>query len=63
MTQLILPNAGIGLSLAMVESSILPFLGYLVDIRHSAVYGNVFAIADTAFCLSYFLGNFVIPRL
>ena len=56
MTQLILPNAGLGLSVALIESSILPFLANLVDVRHTAAFGKVFAIADTSFCLSYCLG-------
>jgi DHA1 family solute carrier family 18 vesicular amine transporter 1/2 len=27
-------------------------MGYLVDIRHTSVYGSVYAIADAAFCLT-----------
>jgi len=41
----------------MVDSSMMPTMGYLVDIRHSSVYGSVYAIADVAFCLGFALGT------
>uniref|UniRef100_A0A2H1W187 SFRICE_011442 n=1 Tax=Spodoptera frugiperda TaxID=7108 RepID=A0A2H1W187_SPOFR len=50
---LIIPNAGLGFAIGMVDSSMMPELGFLVDIRHAAVYGSVYAIGDTAFCLGY----------
>ncbi|KAK0161182.1 hypothetical protein PV327_009680 [Microctonus hyperodae] len=53
---LILPNAGLGFAIGMVDSSMMPELGYLVDIRHSAVYGSVYAIGDIAFCLGFAIG-------
>jgi MFS transporter, DHA1 family, solute carrier family 18 (vesicular amine transporter), member 1/2 len=53
---LILPNAGLGFAIGMVDSSMMPMMGYLVDIRHSSVYGSVYAIADVAFCLGYAIG-------
>ncbi|XP_050676785.1 synaptic vesicular amine transporter [Leptidea sinapis] len=56
MEHLIIPNAGLGFAIGMVDSSMMPELGYLVDIRHSAVYGSVYAIGDTAFCLGYAVG-------
>jgi hypothetical protein len=40
----------------MVDSSMMPELGYLVDIRHAAVYGSVYAIGDVAFCLGFAIG-------
>ncbi|RWS06941.1 synaptic vesicular amine transporter-like protein [Dinothrombium tinctorium] len=54
--QLILPNGVIGFAIGMVDSSIMPMLGYLVDIRHSSVYGGVYAIGDVAFCAGFILG-------
>ncbi|XP_054710173.1 synaptic vesicular amine transporter-like [Uloborus diversus] len=54
--ELIPTNAGIGFAIGMVDSSMMPLLGYLVDIRHTAVYGGVYAIADIAFCLGFILG-------
>lgn len=34
----------------------MPELGYLVDIRHSAVYGSVYALGDVAFCVGFAVG-------
>ncbi|XP_018561449.1 synaptic vesicular amine transporter isoform X1 [Anoplophora glabripennis] len=56
MNHLIIPNAGLGFAIGMVDSSMMPELGYLVDIRHSAVYGSVYAIGDVAFCLGFAIG-------
>ncbi|XP_021948937.1 synaptic vesicular amine transporter [Folsomia candida] len=53
---LIAPNAGLGFAIGMVDSSMMPELGYLVDIRHAAVYGSVYAIGDVAFCLGFAIG-------
>lgn len=53
---LIAPNAGLGFAIGMVDSSMMPELGFLVDIRHSAVYGSVYAIGDVAFCLGFAIG-------
>ncbi|GFQ67599.1 synaptic vesicular amine transporter [Trichonephila clavata] len=55
-THLIVPNAGIGFAIGMVDSSMMPMLGYLVDIRHTSVYGSVYAIGDVAFCVGFALG-------
>lgn len=41
----------------MVDSSMMPIMGYLVDLRHVSVYGSVYAIADVAFCMGFALGN------
>lgn len=54
---LIVPNAGLGFAIGMVDSSMMPELGYLVDIRHTAVYGSVYAIGDVAFCLGFAVGE------
>lgn len=42
--------------LGMVDSSMMPMLGYLVDIRHTSVYGGVYAIGDLAFCAGFVAG-------
>jgi MFS transporter, DHA1 family, solute carrier family 18 (vesicular amine transporter), member 1/2 len=54
---LIIPNGGLGFAIGMVDSSMMPTMGYLVDIRHAAVYGSVYAIADVAFCLGFAIGK------
>jgi DHA1 family solute carrier family 18 vesicular amine transporter 1/2 len=56
MYHLIIPNAGLGFAIGMVDSCMMPELGYLVDIRHSAVYGSVYALGDVAFCLGFAIG-------
>ena len=38
-------------AVGMVDVSMMPIMGYLVDLRHVSVYGSVYAIADVAFCL------------
>ncbi|NXE20778.1 VMAT1 protein, partial [Ardeotis kori] len=53
---LIGPNGGLGFAIGMVDSSMMPIMGYLVDLRHTSVYGNVYAIADIAFCVGFAIG-------
>jgi hypothetical protein len=54
---LIIPMAMLGFGIGMVDSSMMPQLGYLVDIRHGSVYGGVYAIGDIAFCLGFAVGK------
>ena len=54
---LIIPMAALGFGIGMVDSSMMPQLGFLVDIRHSAVYGGVYAIGDIAFCMGFAVGK------
>lgn len=54
---LIIPNAALGFAIGMVDATMMPIMGYLVDIRHSSVYGSVYAIADVAFCLGFAIGK------
>merc|ERR1712233_52465 len=54
--ELMLPMAGLGFAIGMVDSSMMPELGNIVDTRHSAVYGGVYAIGDVAFCVGFAIG-------
>ena len=45
--------------IALVDTAILPTLGYLVDVRHTSIYGSVYAIADISYCLAYAIGPIV----
>ena len=56
-SELMLPMAGLGLAIGMVDSSMMPQLGYIVDNRHNAVYGGVYAIGDVAFCFGFAVGK------
>ncbi|NWI02944.1 VMAT1 protein, partial [Tichodroma muraria] len=40
----------------MVDSSMMPIMAYLVDLRHASAYGTVYAIADVAFCMGFAIG-------
>lgn len=53
---LIGPNAGLGFAIGMVDSSMMPIMAYLVDLRHTSAYGTVYAIADVAFCMGFAIG-------
>ncbi|XP_036121552.1 synaptic vesicular amine transporter [Molossus molossus] len=53
---LIAPTFGVGFAIGMVDSSMMPIMGHLVDLRHVSVYGSVYAIADVAFCMGYAIG-------
>lgn len=55
--QLILPTAFIGLGIGLVDCSLLPQLGDLVDLRHKSVYGTVYALSQSAFCLALVIGS------
>ncbi|XP_072913298.1 chromaffin granule amine transporter [Hemitrygon akajei] len=54
--ELIAPGSGAGFSIGMIDSSMIPIMGHLVDIRHVSVYGSVFAIADVALCMGFAIG-------
>ncbi|XP_038060398.1 probable vesicular acetylcholine transporter-B [Patiria miniata] len=53
---LIIPLCGICYGIALVDTSLLPTLGFLVDVRHVPVYGSVYAIADISYCVAYAIG-------
>ena len=44
---------------ALVDTALLPTLAYLVDLRHTSVYGSVYAIADISYAIAYALGPIV----
>ncbi|ESN94799.1 hypothetical protein HELRODRAFT_87629 [Helobdella robusta] len=50
---LIVPLAALGFAIGLIDSSIMPMMAHLVDIRHVSIYGNIYAITDTAFCLAF----------
>lgn len=45
----------------MVDGTMMPIMAHLVDIRHSAVYGGVYAIADVGLCIGFAIGK-ISPR-
>lgn len=56
---LIIPIMGICFGIALVDTALLPLLGYLVDVRHTSVYGSVYAIADISYSFAYAFGPIV----
>lgn len=56
---LIIPLCVICFGIALVDTALLPLLGYLVDTRHVSVYGSVYAIADISYSLAYAFGPMV----
>lgn len=55
-TVLLMPISLLCFGIALIDTSLLPLLGYLVDTRHVSVYGSVYAIADMSYSLAYALG-------
>lgn len=49
----------LALTTGMVDSSMMPIMGHLVDLRHAPVYGSIYAIADVAFCMGFAIGMLV----
>lgn len=56
---LILPISGICFGIAQVDTSLLPTLGYLVDVRYVSVYGSIYAIADISYSMAYAIGPII----
>ena len=54
--ELILPGAVHGFGIGLIDASVFPIMAVLVDIRHRAVYGSVYAIADLSFCAAFVAG-------
>ena len=57
--KLIIPLSTVCFGIALIDTSLLPMLGYLVDTRHVSVYGSVYAIADISYSLAYAFGPII----
>ncbi|NP_001079414.1 solute carrier family 18 member A1 S homeolog isoform X2 [Xenopus laevis] len=53
---LIAPQAALGIGFGLFETSMLPIMAHLVDLRHTSNYGGIYAISDIALCVGYALG-------
>jgi DHA1 family vesicular acetylcholine transporter-like MFS transporter 3 len=60
---LMIPISGICFGIALIDTAILPTLGYLVDVRHTSVYGSIYAIADISYSLAYAFGPILAGNL
>lgn len=53
---LIIPLSIMCFGIALIDTALLPTLAFLVDVRHTSVYGSVYAIADISYSVAYALG-------
>lgn len=56
---LMIPICGICFGIALIDTALLPTLGYLVDVRYVSVYGSVYAIADISYSIAYAVGPII----
>lgn len=56
---LMVPICGICFGIALIDTALLPTLGYLVDVRYVSVYGSIYAIADISYCFAYAVGPII----
>ncbi|KAJ8023102.1 putative vesicular acetylcholine transporter-A [Holothuria leucospilota] len=60
---LTIPLCGICFGVALIDTSLLPTLGYLVDTRYVSVYGSVYAIADISYSVAYAIGPILASKI
>jgi len=53
---LMVPLALMCFGIALIDTALLPTLAFIVDVRHTSVYGSVYAIADMSYSIAYALG-------
>ena len=53
---LMLPICVICFGIALIDTALLPMLGFIVDKKYVSVYGSVYAIADISYCAAYAVG-------
>lgn len=56
---LMIPICGICFGVALIDTAILPTLGYLVDVRYVSIYGSIYAIADISYSVAYAIGPII----
>lgn len=56
---LMLPICTICFGIALIDTALLPMLGYLVDVRYVSVYGSIYAIADISYSMAYAVGPII----
>eukprot|EP00095_Tigriopus_kingsejongensis_P012703 snap_masked-scaffold22_size673200-processed-gene-5.22 protein:Tk12703 transcript:snap_masked-scaffold22_size673200-processed-gene-5.22-mRNA-1 annotation:"vesamicol binding" len=53
---LMIPICFICFGIALIDTALLPMLGYIVDKKYVSVYGSVYAIADISYSAAYAVG-------
>jgi DHA1 family vesicular acetylcholine transporter-like MFS transporter 3 len=56
---LIFPLCSICFGVALIDTALLPTLGFLVDLRYVSVYGSIYAIADISYSVAYAVGPII----
>lgn len=56
---LMIPICVICFGIALIDTALLPTLGYLVDVRYVSVYGSIYAIADISYSIAYAVGPII----
>lgn len=56
---LMVPICGICFGIALIDTALLPLLGYLVDVRYVSIYGSIYAIADISYSVAYAIGPII----
>lgn len=56
---LMVPICGICFGIALIDTALLPTLGYLVDVRYVSVYGSIYALADISYSVAYAVGPII----
>lgn len=56
---LMVPICGICFGVALIDTALLPTLGYLVDVRYVSIYGSIYAIADISYSVAYAVGPII----
>lgn len=54
-----IPICGICFGIALIDTALLPMLGFLVDVRYVSVYGSIYAIADISYSFAYAVGPII----
>ncbi|XP_014679612.1 PREDICTED: vesicular acetylcholine transporter-like, partial [Priapulus caudatus] len=60
---LMIPVGLLCFGVALIDTAILPTMGYLVDIRHTSVYGSIYAIADVSYSMAYAIGPMIAGKI
>ena len=60
---LMLPICVICFGIALIDTALLPMLGYIVDKKYVSVYGSVYAIADISYCAAYAVGPVIAGKV
>lgn len=56
---LMIPICVICFGIALIDTALLPTLGYIVDVRYVSVYGSIYAIADISYSMAYAVGPII----